>query len=123
MFIFQDLFIAGTDNISSTIGWAMSELVLHPDVMHKVRGEISERIKGKERLEEAETLELHYLQSVLKETMRLHLTVPLLLPHKSETDVKLNGYMIPKNTRVIINAWAIARDPNSWENPEHQRGS
>uniref|UniRef100_A0A161ZSA6 Cytochrome P450 n=1 Tax=Daucus carota subsp. sativus TaxID=79200 RepID=A0A161ZSA6_DAUCS len=89
------------------------------DVMHKVRGEISERIKGKERLEEAETLELHYLQSVLKETMRLHLTVPLLLPHKSETDVKLNGYMIPKNTRVIINAWAIAHDTNSWENPDH----
>ncbi|WOH03423.1 hypothetical protein DCAR_0622820 [Daucus carota subsp. sativus] len=117
--LLTDLFIAGTDNISSTIGWAMSELVLHPDVMHKVRGEISERIKGKERLEEAETLELHYLQSVLKETMRLHLTVPLLLPHKSETDVKLNGYMIPKNTRVIINAWAIAHDTNSWENPDH----
>lgn len=113
------MFIAGTENNSSTIEWAMSELILHPNVMHKLRQEISERIGRKGRVEEAKILELPYLQSVLKETMRLHLTVPLLLPHKSEINVKLNGYMIPKNTRVIVNAWAIARDPNSWENPDH----
>ncbi|PNX69352.1 cytochrome p450 71a26-like protein, partial [Trifolium pratense] len=32
-------------------------------------------------------------------------------------DVKLNGYDIPAGTQVIINAWAIARDPSSWDEP------
>ncbi|KAL8111102.1 cytochrome P450 76T24-like [Apium graveolens] len=117
--LLMDLFIAGTENISSTVEWAMSELILHPTVMLKLREEISEKVGGKEKFKEAEILELPYLQSVLKETMRLHLSVPLLLPHKSEINVKLNGYTIPKNTRVIVNAWAIARDANSWANPDH----
>lgn len=117
IFIFQDLFIAGTDTNSSTIEWAMTELIIHSNIMQKLREEINEKTKEKVHLQEADILELPYLQSVLKETMRLHLVVPLLLPHKSEMNVKLNGYMIPKNTRVIINAWAIARDSISWENP------
>lgn len=115
--VVQDLFIAGTDTNSSTIEWAMTELMIHSNIMQKLREEISERKREKAHLEEADILELPFLQSVLKETMRLHLVVPLLLPHKSETNVKLNGYTIPKDTRVVINAWAIARDPNSWENP------
>ncbi|KAK1372088.1 hypothetical protein POM88_038180 [Heracleum sosnowskyi] len=115
--LLMDLFIAGTENISSTVEWAMSELILHQNVMHKLCEEISEKIGV--RLKEAEILELPYLQFVLKETMRFHLSVPLLLPHKSEINVKLNGYTIPKNTRVIVNAWTIARDANSWKNPNH----
>ncbi|WOH03424.1 hypothetical protein DCAR_0622821 [Daucus carota subsp. sativus] len=115
--LLMDLFIAGTDTNSSTIEWAMTELMIHSNIMQKLREEISERKREKAHLEEADILELPFLQSVLKETMRLHLVVPLLLPHKSETNVKLNGYTIPKDTRVVINAWAIARDPNSWENP------
>lgn len=115
--LLMDLFIAGTDTNSSTIEWAMTELMIHSNIMGKLRKEINERIKEKAHLEEADILELPYLQSVLKETMRLHLVVPLLLPHKTETNVKLNGYTIPKNTRVIFNVWAIARDSVSWENP------
>lgn len=43
---------------------------------------------------------------------------PLLLPHKTETNVKVNGYMTPKNIRVIFNVCAIARDSDSWESPD-----
>jgi len=32
-------------------------------------------------------------------------------------DIKLNGYDIAAGTQVIVNAWAIARDPSSWEEP------
>ncbi|KAL8111103.1 cytochrome P450 76AD1-like [Apium graveolens] len=116
--LLMDLFIAGTDTNSSTIEWAMTELMIHSDIMQKLRKEINERINVKAPLVEADILELPYLQSVLKETMRLHLVVPLLLPHKTETNVKLNGYTIPKDTRVIFNVWAIARDSDSWESPE-----
>ncbi|CAD6271583.1 unnamed protein product [Miscanthus lutarioriparius] len=42
----------------------------------------------------------------------------LLIPRESIQDTKLHGYDIPAKTRVIINAWAIGRDSQSWENAE-----
>ena len=111
------MFIAGTETNSNTTEWAMTELIRHPDIMTKVRQEISESVQQKGRIEEAAILGLPYLQAVIKETMRLHLAVPLLIPHKTERSVKLNGYLIPKNTRVLVNPWAIARDPKYWDNP------
>ncbi|KAL1828424.1 hypothetical protein DCAR_0207636 [Daucus carota subsp. sativus] len=112
-----ELFLAGTETSTNTTEWAMTELILHPDKMTKLRNEIAESVKARGRIEESELLKLPYLQAVVKETMRLHLAVPFLVPHKTETDVNLNGYEIPKNTQVLVNAWAIARDSSSWENP------
>nr|XP_017221708.1 PREDICTED: geraniol 8-hydroxylase-like [Daucus carota subsp. sativus] len=112
-----ELFLAGSETSTNTTEWAMTELILHPDKMTKLRNEIAESVSQKGRIEESELLRLPYLQAVVKETMRLHLAVPFLLPHKTETNVKLKGYEIPKNTQVLVNAWAIARDLDSWENP------
>ncbi|KAM7494174.1 hypothetical protein LguiB_028783 [Lonicera macranthoides] len=112
-----DLFLAGTETSSNTIEWAMAEMILQPNIMAKVRQEIVETVGAKGRIQEADILKLPYLQAVVKETMRLHLTVPLLVPHKTEKDVKLNGYLIPKNAQVLVNAWAIARDAKYWDNP------
>lgn len=97
----------------------MTELILNPNIMQKLREELSGSIGRTGSLEEAEILEIPYLQSVLKETMRLHLVAPFLLPHKTVTNVKFKGYTIPKNTPIIINAWAIARNSDSWKSPTH----
>ncbi|KAM3685917.1 hypothetical protein ACJW30_11G153400 [Castanea mollissima] len=68
--------------------------------------------KKKLSIEEKDIPRLPYLQALLIETMRLHPTTPLLLPHRAEMDVEVCGYTIPKHTQVFVNAWAIiARDP------------
>ncbi|KAM0937031.1 putative psoralen synthase [Dioscorea sansibarensis] len=42
----------------------------------------------------------------------------LLLPQESTKGCQVFGYDISKSTSVLVNAWAIGRDPKFWENPE-----
>ncbi|XP_059071494.1 cytochrome P450 CYP736A12-like [Cryptomeria japonica] len=60
---------------------------------------------------------MEYVQCVVKETLRLYPALPLLLPHESTQDCAVGGYFIPERSRLIVNAWAIGRDPSLWEDP------
>ncbi|KAK9115777.1 hypothetical protein Sjap_014724 [Stephania japonica] len=115
--LFQDVFVAGSDTSSSTIEWAMAELVRNPEKLVKVKKELREKIKEGKQIEESDIPSLSYLQAVVKETLRLHPPAPLLLPRRAQTDVELCGFNVPKNTQVLVNVWAIGRDGQVWENP------
>ncbi|XP_026380179.1 geraniol 8-hydroxylase-like [Papaver somniferum] len=115
--ILMDFFSAGIDTASSTIEWAMAELIRNPSKMLKAQQELS-NIIGKDRpIEEKNIIRLPYLQAIVKETLRLHPPAPLLVPHKAEIDFKFHDFVIPKGTQVLVNSWAISRDPNTWTEP------
>ncbi|XP_077214516.1 desmethyl-deoxy-podophyllotoxin synthase-like [Tasmannia lanceolata] len=116
--VILDMFAAGIETSSTVMEWAMVELMRNPSVMEKAQAEVRKVLKGKERITESEIDELIYLKLVIKETMRLWPPVPLLVPRESIERCEINGYEIPKKTRVLVNAWAIGRDPRYWENPE-----
>ncbi|CAN1126452.1 Cytochrome P450 84A1 [Linum perenne] len=92
--IIMDVMFGGTETVASVIEWAMAELLKSPDDLKRVQQE----------------------KCILKETLRLHPPIPLLL-HETAEDTEVSGYFIPKRSRVMVNAYAIARDPNSWVNP------
>ncbi|KAL6322527.1 hypothetical protein AAG906_009829 [Vitis piasezkii] len=91
------------------------------DTQPKNNGKSSKELQevlGKDGIvQESDISKLPYLQSIVKETLRLHPPAPLLLPHKAQADVEICGFTVPKNSQVLVNAWAIGRDPNTWTNP------
>ena len=96
----------------------MSEMARDPRVMKKAQDEVRMVFNMKGRVDETCINELKYLKSVVKETLRLHPPGPLLLPRESTQECKIHGYDIPIKSKVIVNAWAIGRDPNYWNEPE-----
>ncbi|XP_010916488.1 cytochrome P450 71A1 [Elaeis guineensis] len=116
--LIMDMFAAGTDTTYTVIEWVMAELVRHPRDMNRVQEEVRKVVGLKEKIEEELLDEMNYLKAVIKEALRLHPPISLLVPRESIEDTKLQGYDIPAGTRVVINAWAIARDPRSWERAE-----
>jgi len=113
--IVLDMFAAATDTTYTSLVWAMAELINHPHEMRRVQDEIRAAVGGGDHVTEDHLPKLRYLRCVIKETFRLRTPLPLLLPRETRVDTELLGYHVPARTRVIVNAWAIARDPASWD--------
>lgn len=109
------MFLAGTETTSSTIEWAMTELLRNPGAMSEAKSEISAILGPTDKLHENHIDHLPYLQAVIKETLRLHPPIPFLIPRRAVHDTSFMGYFVPKNTQVLVNVWAIGRDQECWE--------
>ncbi|GAY53378.1 hypothetical protein CUMW_148860, partial [Citrus unshiu] len=103
--IILDMFVAGTDSTTTTLEWAMAELVKNPTSMKRAREEVRSVAKGKLNINMKEIEKMEYLKCVVKETLRLHPPAPLLLPREIAESLKWRGYDIPSKTRVIVNAY------------------
>ena len=106
-----------------SIEWAVAELVNHPEIQQKLRQEL-DTVLGPgpgHQITEPDTHNLPYLQAVIKETLRLRMAIPLLVPHMNLHDAKLGGYDIPAESKILVNAWYLANNPDSWRRPEEFR--
>ncbi|CAL1385755.1 unnamed protein product [Linum trigynum] len=109
-----DIFLAGSETPSALIEWTMSNMMKHPKVLHEAQSEVRRVFGERGRVDEARMCELSYLKLVIKETLRLYTPAPLVLPRECREECRISGYDVPLKTRVLVNAWAIARDPRYW---------
>jgi len=113
-----DLFAGGSETAATSLQWTMAELMRTPRVMRKVQDEVRQALAGRPTVTEDDLGDLRYMRLVIKESLRLHPPVPLLLPRECRNTCRVLGFDVPVGTIVFVNAWAIARDPNYWEKPE-----
>ncbi|CAN6234724.1 unnamed protein product [Urochloa humidicola] len=117
--ILVNMFAAGTDTVYLVLEFAMAELMLHQEAMAKLQQEVRSSIpKGQNTINENDLIRMTYLKAVVKETLRLHPPSPLLVPHSCLEDCDVESFHVPAGTTVLINVWAIGRDPKVWDAAE-----
>ncbi|KAL6634372.1 hypothetical protein ACP70R_027043 [Stipagrostis hirtigluma subsp. patula] len=125
IYIVENINVAAIETTLWSIEWALAEVVNHPAVQRKVRDEIRGVLGGGdgdgEPIAESNIHRLPYLQAVIKETLRLHSPIPLLVPHMNLEEAELGGYTIRKGSKVVVNAWWLGNNPELWEKPEEFR--
>ncbi|KAJ4821920.1 hypothetical protein Tsubulata_049385 [Turnera subulata] len=114
---FLEIFFAGVDTTAATIEFAIMELLNNPNILEKLREEINSVVGTNRLVKESDVPNLPYLQAIVKETMRVHPSGPLLR-RQCNKDSKINGYDIKAGDRILINMYAITRDSRLWSVPE-----
>ena len=112
------MFAAGSETATTALQWMMAELMRNPRVRHKAQEEVRRALTGSSEVTEDGLGDLHYLRTVVKETLRLHVPGPLLTLRQCRRPCQVLGYDVPEGATVLVNAWAIARDPAHWDAPE-----
>eukprot|EP01018_Ginkgo_biloba_P001778 Gb_15030 [translate_table: standard] len=115
--LLMDMLTGSTDTTANTVEWAMAELLKQPKIMKKAQKELEDVVGIEQRVEECHLTQLPYLEAIVKEVLRLHPALPLLAPHCPDKACQIGGFVIPKGTQVLVNVWAIQRDPTVWKEP------
>nr|XP_009403855.1 PREDICTED: trans-cinnamate 4-monooxygenase-like [Musa acuminata subsp. malaccensis] len=121
LYIVENINVAAIETTLWSIEWGVAELVNHPGIQRKLRQELDAVLGPGVPITEPDIPKLPYLQAVIKETLRLRMAIPLLVPHMNLHDAKLGGYDIPAESKILVNAWWLANNPANWKNPEEFR--
>ncbi|OAC97968.1 CYP509 protein [Mucor lusitanicus CBS 277.49] len=115
------LFTAGHDTTTAALLFCIYELAVNQDIQEKARNEIIS-ILGDENSDVLPTaeqlLKMEYLNTVIKETLRLHSPVAVSSPRLAMQDCMLGSTFVPKGSTVVIDAISIHRNPKYWKHPD-----
>ncbi|XP_074575079.1 cytochrome P450 78A5-like [Curcuma longa] len=120
--VLWEMIFRGTDTVAILLEWILARMVLHPDIQSKAHREI-DSVVGKSRpVGDADIARLPYLQSIIKESLRMHPPGPLLSWARLAThDVRVGPHLVPAGTTAMVNMWAIAHDESIWADPHEFR--
>ncbi|GAA5811855.1 hypothetical protein MFLAVUS_005301 [Mucor flavus] len=108
---------AGSDTTTSTLEWLIAFLANNLDVQEKAYSEIIDSV-GLNRLPGSQDeSRLPYIQCIILETLRLRPPAPVAIPHSTTQDDAYRNWLIPKDTIVVMNLYAVHNDPIRFPQP------
>ncbi|KAI9571164.1 cytochrome P450 [Boletus coccyginus] len=108
---------AASETTSGSLAVFILAMVLFPEAQKRAQKEI-DAVVGSGRLPDfGDRPSLPFIEAVLRETLRWHPVSPLGLPHATSTEDVYEGSYIPKGTTVIVNAWGLAHDEETYPEP------
>nr|BAQ02390.1 cytochrome P450 CYP18A1 [Daphnia magna] len=116
--IIGDMFSAGTETVKTTLQWATVFALREPHMQARVQEEL-DRVVTRFRMPMLDDLpNLPYTEAFMLEVMRRATAVPLGTTHSTSRTTTLNGFTIPKGTKVIPLIHAVHMNPALWKDPE-----
>ena len=120
--VFISMLFAGHHTSSGTSAWTLIELMRHPDQMAKVVTELDELYADPG---DGSTVEISFqalrsipqLESVIKETLRLHPPLIILMRQVAQ-EIELAGHVIPPGTIVASSPRVSNRLAEDFPDPE-----
>lgn len=111
------MFIAGHDTSTALLSWSLYLLGANPQAYQRVRTEIETLTDGNTAAAVDCIGEMHYLQAVLEESLRLY--PPIHLGSRlAAIDLEYDGFLIPAGERVIYSIYLTQRHPAHWSQPD-----
>uniref|UniRef100_H2Z815 Uncharacterized protein n=1 Tax=Ciona savignyi TaxID=51511 RepID=H2Z815_CIOSA len=114
---FTDLFIGGTETLTSQLRWGFLTMALHPEYQTRVRCEIDDVIGRNGTAKLSDQSKMPFTRAVIAELLRFRTLGPLSLPRAAVKDVTVQGYKIPKGTNVSSGPSLIVTHEKIWETP------
>ena len=117
----MNLLLAGVTTTSNTFYAAVNILAHHPRVQDVMLREISSFYPDGDAITLEHRPKMHYCKAFLLELLRYSSVVSLSVSHRAVEDATIQGYAVPKNTRVQINIYGLHHDPDFWKDPDNFR--
>ncbi|TVU25420.1 hypothetical protein EJB05_27915, partial [Eragrostis curvula] len=115
--VLWEMIFRGVDVVAILLEWTMARIVLHPDIQSKANKELT-TVVGSRTIADSDIPNLRYLQSIVKETLRMHPPGPLLSWARLAThDAQVGKHIVPAGTTAMVNMWAISHDEAIWGDP------
>ncbi|XP_057307331.1 steroid 17-alpha-hydroxylase/17,20 lyase-like [Hydractinia symbiolongicarpus] len=116
--ILSDILVAGFETVASTLQFMILYLIKNKNIAQKCYEEVDKILEGDDDLKLTDLDNFHYVKAVISETMRITPAAPLGVPHITVNDLSIMEYVIPRNTTLFINIYAIHHDGNLHHQPE-----
>lgn len=106
----------GHDTTTSGISFCLFNIAMNPEVQKKIVAEIENEIGTDDVLTLQNLNKLHYLELVIKESLRLYPSVPYFARKLTE-ETTINDFTLPKDLNLVISPYLMGRDPNIFPDP------
>ncbi|QJW91073.1 cytochrome P450 [Spirosoma taeanense] len=111
------LFTAGQETTATSMAWTLYLLAQHPDVLARVKAEISTTLGPRDRPSADDLRAMPFLSQVINESLRLY-PPAWVMSRLSLGPDRFGEYMIDANQGVLLSPYVLHHDPATWPKPD-----